>query len=68
MWEVEKITHYTEGTIFIEIREIYYGSSVAELPDGSLINMWPVTDRRYKATQNWIENNVPSKSMIYKDV
>ncbi len=46
---------YPEGTIFIEIRDIYDGWSVAQLPDGTLINRWDPEDRRYLPTQKWID-------------
>lgn len=46
---------YPEGTVFIEIRSIYDGWSVAKLPDGSLHNRWePDDSRRFTATQEWI--------------
>lgn len=48
---------YPEGTIFIEIRGIYDGWSVAQLPDGTLINRWEPEDRRYLPTQKWIKEN-----------
>ena len=41
-------------TLFIEIRGIYDGWSVKQLPDGTLANRWPVGDRRYQPTQDWI--------------
>ena len=44
-----------EGTIFIEIREIYDGWSVAQLPDGTMINWWDKGTRRYVATEQWIK-------------
>lgn len=48
---------YPEGTIFIEIRDIYDGWSVAQLQDGTLINRWEPEDRRYLPTQKWIKEN-----------
>ena len=45
---------YPEGTIFIELRGVYDGWSVAKLPDGELINRWIEKDRRYQRTQNYI--------------
>jgi hypothetical protein len=53
--------NYPEGTIFIEVRGIYDGCSVAQLPGGTLVNMWPITDRRYSPTQQWIESNTPTE-------
>ena len=44
-----------EGTVFIEIREIYDGWSVAKLPDGTLVNRWDKGTRRYVATEQWIK-------------
>ena len=46
---------YPEGTIFIEIRGVYDGWSVAKLPTGEMINRWQPDDRRYWPTQAWIE-------------
>lgn len=47
---------YPEGTIYIEIRSIYDGWSVAQFPDGTLHNRWkPDDDRRFTATQAWID-------------
>ena len=46
---------YPLGTVFIEIRGIYDGWSVAELPDGTLINRWEPTESRYMPTQKWID-------------
>jgi hypothetical protein len=39
---------------YIEIRGIYDGWSVAKLKDGTLVNRWPVDDRRHGPTQEWI--------------
>lgn len=55
------------GTIYIEIRHIYDGVSVAQHPDGSLHNLWPKESRRYQLTQEWIEqqekkNDPPNNS------
>ena len=44
-----------EGSIYIEIRGVYDGWSVARLPDGTMINRWEATDRRYLPTQAWID-------------
>ena len=44
-----------EGSIYIEIRGVYDGWSVARLPDGTMLNRWDVTDRRYLPTQAWID-------------
>lgn len=44
-----------KGTIYIEIRGIYDGWSVAQLPDGKMVNRWPKGSVRYNATQRWIE-------------
>ena len=41
--------------IFIEIRGIYDGWSVAKMKDGTLVNRWPEDDRRHKPTQEWID-------------
>lgn len=52
--ELARRAGFQEGTMFIEIREIYDGWSVAQLPTGELINLWERTDRRYPATARWI--------------
>lgn len=49
------MTDYPEGTILIEIRDIYDGCSVAKLPNGEFVNLWPPGDRRHTATQEWID-------------
>lgn len=41
--------------ILIEIRGIYDGWSVRKLADGTLVNRWLESDRRYKPTQEWID-------------
>lgn len=46
---------YPEGTILIEIRGFYDGWSVAKLPDGTLVNRWPIGDWRHAAVQKWID-------------
>lgn len=43
--------------IYIEIRGIYDGWSVAKMKDGTLVNRWPEDDRRHKPTQDWIDLN-----------
>lgn len=54
---------YPEGTVFIEIRGIYDGWSVARLPDGTLHNRWePDDERRYVATQEWIDRRTPEQA------
>jgi hypothetical protein len=40
---------------YIEIRGVYDGWSVAKMKDGSYINRWEPEDRRYQATQDFIE-------------
>ena len=40
--------------VMIQIRGVYDGWSVKQLPDGTLANRWPVGDRRYQPTQDWI--------------
>ena len=42
-------------TIYIELRDIYDGWSVAKMPGGTLMNRWEPTDIRYIPTQKWIE-------------
>ena len=46
---------FPEGTILREISEIYDGWSVAQLPDGTMINRWDKGTRRYVATEQWIK-------------
>ena len=55
-----KVEDYPEGTVLIEIRGIYDGWSVAQLPDGTLVNRWEPEDRRYLPTQKWIKENEKS--------
>lgn len=43
------------ASVLIEIRGIYDGWSVAKMPNGELVNRWPVDDHRHKATQEWID-------------
>lgn len=52
---------FPEGTICIEIREIYDGWSVAKLPDGTLVNRWEPDQRQYKPTQEWIRRQAVVK-------
>lgn len=52
---------FPKDTIFIEIREIYDGWSVAELPDGTLVNRWDKNDRRYAPAQEWIDLQTKDK-------
>jgi hypothetical protein len=56
------VTHYPEGTIFIEIRGIFDGWSVAKLPDGTLVNRWPEGDRRHVETREWMERYVNERT------
>ena len=42
---------FPEGTIFRELSEIYDGWSIAQLPDGTMINRWDEGTRRYIATE-----------------
>ena len=46
---------FPEGTIFRELSEIYDGWSIAQLPDGTMINRWDKGTRRYVATEQWIK-------------
>ena len=46
---------FPAGTLLIEIRGIYDGWSVAQLPDGTLVNRWTPDDYRRAQTQEWIE-------------
>lgn len=50
------MSDYPEGTVFIEIREIYDGWSVAQLPTGELINRWPPDHWRHAKAQEWIDS------------
>ena len=47
--------NFPKGTTFIEIREIYDGWSIAQLPSGELVNRWPENTRRHAETQECIE-------------
>jgi len=49
------VSDYPEGTIFVEIRGVYDGWSVAKLPSGELVNRWPEGTRLHAATQEWID-------------
>lgn len=49
------VRDYPEGTTLIEIQGIYDGWCCAKLPDGTLVNRWTPDDKRYAATQEWIE-------------
>ena len=49
---------YPDDAVLIEIRGVYDGWSVALLPDGRYINRWKEGDRRYKATQEWIDRMI----------
>ena len=46
---------FPEGTIFRELSEIYDGWSIAQLPDGTMINRWDKGTRRYIATEQWMK-------------
>ena len=46
---------FPEGTIFRELSEIYDGWSIAQLPDGTMINRWDKGTRRYVATEQWMK-------------
>lgn len=48
--------------VLIEIRGIYDGWSVAKMKDGNYINRWEPEDRRWTATQNWIDRQAASAS------
>ena len=50
---------FPEGTIFIEVRGIYDGWSVAKLPDGTFVNRWKEDGRRKERTQEWINRQTP---------
>ena len=41
---------------YIEVRGIYDGWSVAKMKDGSYVNRWAETDRRYQPTEDWIKS------------
>lgn len=53
---------YPEGTIFIELAGVYDGWSVAQLPDGTLKNRWEFGSKRWKETQEFIDNFGVKKS------
>ena len=55
-------------TLFIEIRGIYDGWSVKQLPDGTLVNRWPVGDCRYQPTQDWINQQGQSYTSNVEDL
>jgi hypothetical protein len=42
--------------VYIEIRGVYDGWSVAKMKDGTLVNRWNEDDRRFQPTQDWINN------------
>ena len=46
---------FPEGTILLEIREIYDGSSIAKLPDGAMVNLWDEGTSRYVSTEQWMK-------------
>ena len=50
------------GTIYVELRHIYDGISVAQLPDGTMKNLWPVESSRHKSTQEWITAHLSENS------
>lgn len=43
--------------VYIEIRGIYDGWSVAKMKDGRMLNRWPPDDRRHKPVQEWIDRH-----------
>lgn len=45
---------------YIEIRGVYDGWSCAKMKDGSYVNRWPETDRRYQQVQDWIDRKKAS--------
>lgn len=49
------MSDFAEGTIHIEIRGIYDGTSVYKLPTGEYVNRWQEDDPRHAPTQAWIE-------------
>jgi hypothetical protein len=57
-----RVTDYPEGTIFIEIRSVYDGWSVAKQPDGTLVNRWPEGDRRHVETRVWMDQYVNDRT------
>ena len=44
----------SEIEVYIEIRGVYDGWSVAKMKDG-MVNRWEPDDWRYQSTQDWIE-------------
>ncbi len=46
---------HPQGCTLIEIRGVYDGWSIMKLADGTLVNRWPVDDRRHAQTQEVIE-------------
>lgn len=42
----------------IEIRGIYDGWSVKAMTDGTYVNRWDASDRRFQPTQEWIEARI----------
>ena len=52
---------FPKGTKLIEIRGIYDGWSVAKLPDGTLVNRWPMDHRCYWPTRRWIDEQVDDR-------
>lgn len=40
--------------LYIKVRGVYDGWSVAKMKDGRLINRWPPDDRRHAATEKYI--------------
>jgi len=62
------MSDFPDGTVLIEIREIYDGWSIAKLPDGTYRNRWPEDDPRYEKTQRCIENWKAQISVLRKAV
>jgi hypothetical protein len=54
-----------DGTVYIELRHIYDGISVAQLPDGTMRNLWPADNRRHAATQVWIAAMQPTATKLH---
>lgn len=48
--------------IFIEVRGIYDGWSVAKMKDGSYRNRWPEDDRRHKPTAEVIRRMIATEA------
>ena len=46
---------FPEGTVLIELRNVYDGWSVARLPDGTLVNRWEKGTRRHSLTEEYIK-------------